>query len=923
MKKTLSSLFLIGALAVVAREAQAVPCDASTQCELPASNSSQASWTPSASGMTAIQCSNSVGPTGNTSSAQYYFAASSTDQGATLAKGSLSTTGTGTEVIGSFSFASGSTPGSTVFGGAVQSLLGNQAYTMYVQACPSGQAFDSALCSIWARVGTRSTLAYPAGTTLFQAPVAPTDAAINRISYRTGVPTADLGNVSLIRLDIHDLINAANNQTLTPIGWTGSNGTFNITNAMYTQNGGFKPNVKYEYVGKVVYPYGVDVPATSGQQLRGPFWTTPATPANVVTSNITHCSVQIDADNSAGVPANPTYTPYRLCAGAVCAANIAIGGTGVPGDSVTRTITGLSPNTAYTPNATAIVGNGSDATASSWNNSSTASGTGFTTLNWGGTFSVTGITNNSATFNVSGIIGSGSITSWQILLNGSSTGQPSGVGAPPATIALNGLSPNVQYTVRIRLTETSGCFSDLPVAGITFRTTPNVPTTFALTAPTPFSLSATWSAASNPGTTPYQIEYCTDAAFTLNCLNQSVAAGQTSATIATGINPVTTYFAHVRAMTAGGGSNSAFSNSDSATTPADVSNITIAPTSASLATGNSQLFTATVKDPSGNVIPGQAVTWSVNGGGSLTANNGASTTFNATTPGSFTLTASLAGYPDATASITVVASGIQITQQPTLTLTTNNAGVVATNATDNVLGNASIIYTWTLQSGPSSINVSPNGTNASKNATVTFSGAGTYVLRCTYSNNGGTTFAVTNSTTVVPVLSGLTVSPTNITLKTLQQQVFTASGVDQFNNPMTPPAVTWSSSGGSISGAGAFSSSLSLGQNVIITARSGNLSGTANISVITFDVGSAFAFPVPYKSTQGNTITFRNIGNDAKIRVFTTAGREVFKTSVQSSTMEYVWDVKNMSGEKLASGVYFYIIESPDGKKNGKLIIIQ
>jgi hypothetical protein len=37
----------------------------------------------------------------------------------------------------------------------------------------------------------------------------------------------------------------------------------------------------------------------------------------------------------------------------------------------------------------------------------------------------------------------------------------------------------------------------------------------------------------------------------------------------------------------------------------------------------------------------------------------------------------------------------------------------------------------------------------------------------------------------------------------------------------------------------------------------------------------------------------------------------------------YPWNVKNSSGESIASGVYFYVIESPEGKKNGKLIIIQ
>lgn len=917
----------VGFLFLTARAALAIPCDGVTTCERPDFNAStQSGWSISASGVSALKCLVSALATGNQVGSQYYFGVSNADLGATVANGGFTPGGPppGARVISTaFQPNASQTPTSTVFGGSVQQILGNTAYFAYAQACPNGSVvYNSAGCSSWTRIGTATTSPYP--TSVFAAPVAPGDATINTINYRTAVPLADVNNIGIVRLEVRDLLNAANNQTLADFGWPG-NGTFPINNTMYTQNGGFKPNVKYEYRGQVTYPFGIFVPSTS--QTRGPFWTTPATPANIVTANITHCSVQITANNSAGLPANPTYTPYHLCATGVCAANVGIGGTGVPGDTVSRTITGLSPNTTYTPNAQAIVGNGVDPTASSWNNSAVANGANFTTLNWGGTFSVNGITTNAAVFNVSGLIGAGSISSWQIRLNGSIVGQPSGAGAPPATINLTGLNPNTQYTVQIILTESSGCTSTLPTSAIAFTTTPNVPQTFSLSNPTAFTLTANWATNGNPGATVYQVQYCLDAAFTTGCATQNSTQGATSVQLS-GLTANTLYFAHVKAVTVGGGLDSAYSNTASLSTNNNQSSITIAPLSASVATGNNQVFTATVVDANGNTLAGQAVNWTVSGGGNLSTANGASTTFTATTPGGpFTLTASLATYPNATAQITVVASGIQITLQPTLTLTSNNAGAVTTNATDNVLGNASINYTWTLESGPSPISVSPNGTNAAKNAVVTFSKAGAYVLRCTYSNTGGSIFATTPSTTVVQVLSGLTVSPSNITLKTIESQVFTASGVDQFGDSMSAPSVTWSTTGGSgnISGSGSqvSFSSPQLGSRITITARSGNLSGSANVSIISFDVTSAFAFPVPYKSTQGNFITFRGIGNDAKIRIYTTHGREVFHIAVQPSNGEYQWDVKNMSGERLASGVYFYVIESPDGKKDGKLIIIQ
>ena len=51
---------------------------------------------------------------------------------------------------------------------------------------------DSANCSAWAQIGSKSSLAYP--SSVFVAPSIPADATINSIAARTNVPNADLGN---------------------------------------------------------------------------------------------------------------------------------------------------------------------------------------------------------------------------------------------------------------------------------------------------------------------------------------------------------------------------------------------------------------------------------------------------------------------------------------------------------------------------------------------------------------------------------------------------------------------------------------------------------------------------------------------------------------------------------------------------------
>jgi hypothetical protein len=79
---------------------------------------------------------------------------------------------------------------------------------------------------------------------------------------------------------------------------------------------------------------------------------------------------------------------------------------------------------------------------------------------------------------------------------------------------------------------------------------------------------------------------------------------------------------------------------------------------------------------------------------------------------------------------------------------------------------------------------------------------------------------------------------------------------------------------------------------------------------------------VPYKASQGSgVIHFAGLGSQSSLHIYTTSGRRVFDITLASPT--YDWPIVNSSGENVASGVYFYVIQSPEGKKDGKLIIIK
>jgi hypothetical protein len=942
--------------------------------------------------------------------------------------GSPSTTpdsANGTVVIVGLQYFGGGNPNDTI-AGLIQPVVGGTAYNIFVRACPPGQPVTHGNCSAWVSLGSRTTTAYPANPGFPN--VVAADTLPQAFTARTS-GVQDSANVLAWQITVNNndaQLPAGSSSLLTQQPFSGAGtgaGSFAIDTGDYA---GLLPNVRYNLTERLIYFYNKPGPNLT----TGNFFTQAVDPVADSVTNITHCSATLNYHNAAANPANPEDTTYSVNVGGPVASGSAvqtnvIGGTGIFSDNDSVTYTNLQAGTTYSATVTALNRGGSP-----WRNSNADGFNQFTTVAWGGTFSVPApsIATTSADFVASGVNTAG-VQSWQIQTTPAVAGLPSGTpGDLNGTHTMTGLTPNTQYTVQIRITEASGCFSVLPISAIPFTTTPNTPQTFNLTAPAARQLSASWATNGNPSGTIYQVQYCEDAGFSVNCRTQNSAAGASSiASITTGVLPQTTYHARVRANTIGGGLNSPYSNSDSATTPneaptintascssptgspsqstcggtvtdngavselrcswsatggagtvtftpltpqtatgssmpatcpnvtatfpgngtytvtltvtdangsgltdtqnvsvsvgATPTSITVAPSASTIATGNTQQFTATVRDQFNNVIPGQTVNWSVSGGGTIPGGASATKTFTATTPGGpFTLTASLSGASNGTAQITVVAAGPFFATPPTLTVNPNNlTGTLTALGDDNVFGESSLTYTWTLESGPAAISVSPNGTNAAKNATVTFSRAGTYVLRCTIANTISA-FATTNPGNVAQVLTSIGVTPNNVTISVIDSQTFTATGLDQFGEAMNLTSVTWTSTGGNISGAGTFQSG-TLGNNIRVTATSGAIAGSANVNVVNYDVSGAVAYPVPFKSTQGSTIHFRGLGSSAKIRIYTVSGREVFSTEVGADT--YDWDVKNKSGESIASGVYLYVIESPSTTKHGKLIIIQ
>jgi PKD repeat protein len=149
-------------------------------------------------------------------------------------------------------------------------------------------------------------------------------------------------------------------------------------------------------------------------------------------------------------------------------------------------------------------------------------------------------------------------------------------------------------------------------------------------------------------------------------------------------------------------------------------------------------------------------------------------------------------------------------------------------------GEAALTYTWaTTGTPPAAVSFSPNGTNAAKNSTATFTKAGSYSFQVTIKDAGNLTVTSSVNVIVNQTLTTITVAPTSASVNTGATQQFTATAKDQFGtNLTTQPTFSWTvSGGGTISSSGLFTAGTTAGGPYTVTAASGGKSGTASVTV--------------------------------------------------------------------------------------------
>jgi hypothetical protein len=285
--------------------------------------------------------------------------------------------------------------------------------------------------------------------------------------------------------------------------------------------------------------------------------------------------------------------------------------------------------------------------------------------------------------------------------------------------------------------------------------------------------------------------------------------------------------------------------------PPVLTTITVSPASASVQTGGTKQFSATGYDQFGQpVSPQPTFTWSVSGGGSISASG--LFTAGSTAGGPFTVTAA-SGSVSGTASVTVTASPVLTT----ITVTPASASV-QTGGTKQFSATGYDQFSQPVSPQPTFIwSVSGGGSiSASGLFTAGSTAGGPFTVTAASGSVSGTASV---AVTALPVLTTITVSPASASVQTGGTKQFSATGYDQFSQPVSPqPTFTWSvSGGGSISASGLFTAGSTAGGPFTVTATSGSVSGTANVTVTSVPPDfSLSAGPSSQSVKRGNTATY-------------------------------------------------------------------
>jgi len=261
-------------------------------------------------------------------------------------------------------------------------------------------------------------------------------------------------------------------------------------------------------------------------------------------------------------------------------------------------------------------------------------------------------------------------------------------------------------------------------------------------------------------------------------------AGASSVTVTTDSSGI----AHAFSTSKTSGTQTVTATSDSATGTGTINyaasaatgaySITLTPPTANIVPGNSQKFTATVKDVNGNGVPNVSVTFTQTGPGTFSAASSVTATTDATGVASATLTTTTSDKNSGSVTATIATAATACNSNTTATTNPSNCSATSTYTLGN--GSAPVIGSFTNNNPAACGSFTISGT-APNGATVTLSGfnfrQGTFTIGTATANGSGAwTFTGSgicfNTTVTATTGSGSSASNSN-TVKLGFHQVFT------------------------------------------------------------------------------------------------------------------------------------------------------
>ena len=116
----------------------------------------------------------------------------------------------------------------------------------------------------------------------------------------------------------------------------------------------------------------------------------------------------------------------------------------------------------------------------------------------------------------------------------------------------------------------------------------------------------------------------------------------------------------------------------------------------------------------------------------------------------------------------------------------------------------------------------------------------------------------------------------------------------------------------------------------VVTAKTTHFTAFALIGTQDTVLDFVRVYPIPFRPNAGDParygrvgegIHFDNLPDSATIKLYTLTGQKV-KTILHSGVAEERWQADNDDGQRVASGVYRYVITSGSNKKIGKVMVI-